>query len=43
MIIAETIISAVTGLFPAFVTKDLSQEDQSSLPTHSGCQESQGN
>ena len=26
----------------AFVTTDLSKEDQSSLPTHSECQESQG-
>ena len=40
----ETIISAVTGLLvTAFVTTDLSQEYQSSLPTHSGCQESQCN
>ena len=44
LIIAETIINAVTGLLVTCLCKtDLSQKDQSSLPTHSGCQESQGN
>ena len=34
----------VTGLLvTCLCTTDLSQEDQFFLPTHSGCQESQGN